>query len=459
MSNIVKSRRNVCKFLVMNSIAIFLFFITVRIRIPAINYDLKTIMIDHVVSLLRMIPKFDDVYGTLIIFIGALMPFVLGTWKKGIVSKIFALINLIAIPITLIWIFKPSFVPQKFFDENMLPFIYYRITLPVATLLPIASLALPFLLNYGLMEFIGVFFNPLMRPVFKTPGKSAVDISASFVGGCAVGVLITNRTYKEGGYTKKEATIIATGFSTVAISFMVIVSKALGGIADKRYLLMNWGMFFLTSILITALVTAITVRLYPLSKKEDVGYMGKKVEKEQPIKINEVIPRAIEEGLTACSKSESFTKCLVNNLKDGLIMLLNVPPVLISIGFIALLLAEYTPVFNVIAYLYYPFALLLGYGKEAYTLARACAISIADMFLPASIVGGASLFTQATMAIVCIAEVIFFTGSIPCLLTSDMEISMKDIIILWIERVILALILASLMVRFVYPLFGIPIFG
>jgi hypothetical protein len=40
-----------------------------------------------------------------------------------------------------------------------------------------------------------------------------------------------------------------------------------------------------------------------------------------------------------------------------------------------------------------------------------------------------------------------------------MEITIKDIIILWVERVILALILASLMVRFLYPLFGIPVFG
>lgn len=458
MSKEVKSRQNVCKFLVMNLIAILLFFITIRIKIPSIGYDVKTIPIDHVVTLLRMIPKFDDIYGPIIVFIGALAPFFTGAWKGNKVSMIFSFVNLLAIPIMLIWIFKPSFVPAKIYDENMLPFIYYRITLPVATLLPIASLALPFLLNYGLMEFIGVFFNPLMRPVFKTPGKSAVDISASFVGGCAVGVLITNRTYKEGGYTKKEATIIATGFSTVAISFMVIVSKALGGIADKRYLLMNWGTFFITSILITAIVTAITVRLYPLAFKDDSGYKGKKVAKEDNVGLKGIVGRAVDEGLTACSKSETFTKCLVTNLKDGVMMLLNVPPALMSIGLIALLLAEYTPIFNVIAFIYYPFTKILGYGEEAFILAKGCAISIADMFLPAGIVANASLFTQMTMAVVCIAEVIFFTGSIPCLLNSDMEISVKDILMLWIERVILSLILASLLVRFIYPIFGIPVF-
>lgn len=203
MSKEVRSGQNVCKFLVMNFIAILLFFITIRIKIPSISYDVKTIPIDHVVTLLRMIPKFDDIYGPIIIFVGALTPFVTKTWNKNKVSMIFSFINLIAIPIMLIWIFKPSFVPAKFYDENMLPFMYYRITLPVATLLPIASLALPFLLNYGLMDFIGVFFNPLMRPVFKTPGKSAVDISASFVGGM-LGGSFNHQQNLQGRWLHKE---------------------------------------------------------------------------------------------------------------------------------------------------------------------------------------------------------------------------------------------------------------
>ena len=38
-------------------------------------------------------------------------------------------------------------------------------------------------------------------------------------------LLITNRVYKEGKYTTKEAAIIATGFSTVSATFMIIIAK------------------------------------------------------------------------------------------------------------------------------------------------------------------------------------------------------------------------------------------
>ena len=63
-----------------------------------------------------------------------------------------------------------------------------------------------------------------MRPLWKTPGRSAID-AVAFVGSYSLALLITNRVYKEGKYTTKEAAIIATGFSTVSATFMIIIAK------------------------------------------------------------------------------------------------------------------------------------------------------------------------------------------------------------------------------------------
>ena len=76
-----------------------------------------------------------------------------------------------------------------------------------------------------------------MKPLFKTPGKSAIDAVASFVGSYSIGLLITNRVYNSGHYSAKEAAIIATGFSTVSATFMVIVAKTLN-------LMDIWNLFF-----------------------------------------------------------------------------------------------------------------------------------------------------------------------------------------------------------------------
>ena len=53
-----------------------------------------------------------------------------------------------------------------------------------------------------------------MRPLFKVPGKAALDASCdSFVSSSSLGVLITNRLWKNNVYTEKEMVAIMTGFS------------------------------------------------------------------------------------------------------------------------------------------------------------------------------------------------------------------------------------------------------
>ena len=82
---------------------------------------------------------------------------------------------------------------------------------------------MPFLLNYGVLEIIGVLLEPLMRPLFKVPGKAALDATASFVSSSSLGVLITNRLWKNNVYTEKEMVAIMPGFSAVSIGFAGLV--------------------------------------------------------------------------------------------------------------------------------------------------------------------------------------------------------------------------------------------
>lgn len=92
------------------------------------------------------------------------------------------------------------------------PFLFNKLAIPVGLVIPIGSAFLAFLASYGLMEFIGVLVDCFMRPVFRTPGRSAVDAVASFVGSYSIALIITNGVYRENRYTAREAAIIATGF-------------------------------------------------------------------------------------------------------------------------------------------------------------------------------------------------------------------------------------------------------
>lgn len=423
------------KFFLMSAIGIFMFFITITIN------GKKSIPIDHIVSVLHSIPNFGKVYAAIIVIVGAILPFVRKTWNKDKVTLVFSIFKVLGIGVIGMALF--GWGPEGFHTPDMLPFVFNKVVIPVTTLVPVGAVFLSFLINYGLMEFIGVFMKPVMRPIWKTPGRSAVDAVASFVGSYSVGLLITNRVYKEGYYSEKEASIIATGFSTVSATFMIVVAKTLG-LMDK------WNLYFWATLIITFLVTAITTRIYPLSKKSDSGYNGMEVVPEPIVEKGKLFSTALDEGVKACAKAPSVLDGIVKNFIDGLNMALNIGPTLMAIGFFGLVLAKYTMVFDLMGYIFLPFTLLLGFGSEAMLMAKGCAISLAEMFLPASIVAGCSPTVQAVTAIVCVSEILFFSASIPCILGTDIKINLKDILIIWLERVLLSLILA---VPVVYLLF------
>lgn len=434
---------NITKFLLLNAVGIFMFFVTIQIG------GSSSIPVDHIVTAIRSVPGFERIYGAAVVTLGAVLPFLRGTWHKDRVTVLFSLLKVLAIPVLLMWLAEVG--PHRWFQEDMLPFIYNKVVVPVTILVPVGAVFLAFLMNYGLMELIGVFMRPVMRPIWKTPGRSAVDAVASFVGSYSVGLLITNRAYKEGFYSTREASIIATGFSTVSATFMVVVARTLGLLED------HWNLYFWSTLIVTFLVTALTARIYPLSRKPDTGYQYMDTVQEPVPERGQVLATALDEGLGACAAAPNILWGIVKNFFDGLCMALSIGPCLMSVGFLGLLLAEYTPVFDIIGYIFVPFTALLGFGAEADLMGKACAVGLAEMFLPAGIVGGASPMAQYVTAIVCVSEVLFFSASIPCILGTDIEISLKDILLIWLERVILSLLLAGLTVRFLFPLLGVPL--
>ena len=59
--------------------------------------------------------------------------------------------------------------------------------------------------------------------LFNLPGRSELDCVASWLGDDSIGVLLTSKQYEEGFYSKREATVIATTFSVVSITFSLVV--------------------------------------------------------------------------------------------------------------------------------------------------------------------------------------------------------------------------------------------
>ena len=423
-------KSDVMKYVFLNFIGIFMFFIPITLQ------NKNTIPLDHIASFITTsFPEIIKIYILVLMGIGAFRPlFVEKNWLKNKTSLFFTIAKLCGFAIGISTFL--SIGPKALFEKDMLPFLFDKLVTPLSVVIPLGGAFIIFLVGFGLLEFMGVLMENVMRPIFKTPGKSSIDAVASFVGSYSIGLLITNKVYTDGKYSLKEAAIIATGFSTVSATFMIVVAKTLG-------LIEIWNFYFWSCILITFLVTAITVRLFPLNKMPNSYYENNKFHDEE-VKAGNIFERAFTSGINSAQRNnESVIVRFLKNYKEGFIITAGILPSIMSIGLLGLVLAKYTPIFDFIGYIYLPFTKMLGF-ENPHLIAKALSTSIAEMFLPAILVTKEGLLARYVVAIVSISEILFFSASIPCILSTDIKIKVTDLIIIWIQRVILSLILATI---------------
>lgn len=428
------SSMDLLKFVLFAAFGIFMFFIPI-----AIGEGSSTIPIDHIVGFLKGIPNFGRIYALIIVILGAILPFVRKTWNKTTTEIVFSMLKLLGIPLVIMAFLNRG--PAFLMRDDVIPFIYNSIVITVTMVVPVGSVFLAFLVNYGLMEFIGVFMQPVMKPIWKTPGRSAIDAVASFVGSYSLALLITDKVYQDGKYNGKEAAIIATGFSTVSATFMIVVARTLG-IMDQ------WLLYFWLTLAITFIVTAITARIYPLSKKPTEYYLNQPGDPEEQV-VGNRFQTALNEGMTAFKNSPTVIESVTDNLKNGINLALSIGPLLMSIGVLGIVIAEYTPVFDVIGYIFYPFTLITRV-PEPLLAAKAVSLSIAEMFLPALLVTESHIITKFLIAIVSVSEILFFSASIPCIMATKIPLTIKEYFIIWIERVVLSILIAAPILHLIF---------
>ncbi len=414
---------SIAKLAIYSLIGIFFFFVPIAVA------GKTTIPLDHIVSWIRD-NQADGaaIYALLMIIAGGIYPFYKGTWRRDHTQVVFSFLKLAGIVVSLMAYFSVG--PAMLFEKDMLPFLFNKLVIPVGLLVPIGAIFLAFLISFGLLELIGVLFQPVMRPLFKTPGKSAIDAVASFVGSYSIGLLITNRVYKSGQYSAKEAAIIATGFSTVSATFMVIVAKTLG-------LMDIWNLFFWSSLIITFIVTAITVRLFPLCSMDDKSSAPEHETLEHPR-----LKQAFIEGLSITDKAPSLVSSTRQSFVEGLLITMSILPSIMSVGLLGLLIAKYTPFFDWAGYLFYPFT-ALAQLPEPLLLAKASATGLAEMFLPALLMAKSAVASKFVAGTVAISSILFFSASIPCILSTEIPLTIRQMLIIWYQRVALTILISA----------------
>lgn len=138
-------------------------------------------------------------------------------------------------------------------------------------------------------------------------------------------------------------------------------------------------------------------------------------------------------------KSKGIQSFFVEGGKNILDMWLGVAPVVMAIGTVALIIAEYTPFFQWIGL---PFIPLLEVMQvpEAAAASETMLIGFTDMFLPSIIASGIeSEMTRFIIASLSVTQLIYLSEVGGLLLGSKVPVNFTDLVIIFLERTMITL--------------------
>lgn len=365
---------------------------------------------------------------------------------KSAVQTTFSVFKIIGFVILIFLVF--NFGPNVLLEYNaglgksIGSFIMDSILIPITISLPCAALFLPFLLDYGLVDFVGVLVRPVMRPMFRLPGRAAVISISAFFGNFSVGHIAINDQYKSGKMTGREAAAIGTSLSTVSVGVLMVLATNTG-------IMEYWNIYFWSAFLVTLLCTLIGVRIFPLCKIPDTYMEGVAPDPELTYKSS-LFKNAWLEAMEVADAAENpFKRIKALEIETALIL----GTVATGTAFFAslgVILNTYTPIFRWVGYIFYPFYWLLRLpAGELVTASTNTAISFLEVTLPTLAVAGDvaawSLRLRYILSVVPVSSIIFLGSFVPCLMATEIPVKFWQMCVIWLERMIMSVFFAGIL--------------
>ena len=262
------------------------------------------------------------------------------------------------------------------------------------------------------------------------------------MGDGTIGVLLTSKQYEEGFYTKREAAVIGTTFSLVSITFSLVVINTvkLGHLFVPFYL----------TVTVASLVAAIIMpKLPPLSLKKDILYDGSTPEASTE-ETTHLIAHGFKNALQKAEKQTFKQSIVIDGFKNVLDMWFGVIPVVMAVGTLALILATYTPLFQILGIPFTPLLNVLGV-PEAAAAAQTLVAGFADMLLPSILASSIeSDMTRFIVASVSVTQLIYLSEVGALLLGSKIPVKFWELFIIFIERTLITLPIISLIAHLIF---------
>ncbi|WP_409967421.1 nucleoside recognition domain-containing protein [Bengtsoniella intestinalis] len=302
-----------------------------------------------------------------------------------------------------------------------------------------ALLLISFLLEFGAVELIGKLLQPIFKPLFKVRGSGAILSIVSWLGVGTTGMVLIDKSFENDQLTQREAVTMSLCFATISFPSMFVYSTGIAGLEIQYF-----SALVITILVAMVISTVILARIPTISKKNHTISVAEENKKQS---WKETFDLAITRAGNGPTIATMFKKACTSMF----CIFIEVFPSIIVIATAVLVLATYTPAFDIIAMPIAPLLTLLGL-PEAQAAAPALIIGISDLILPYII--ASTITSQLTIFVICVVsinQVFCFSEQVVVLLKSKMGVNLVDILVNFILKTIICVPIAY----FLGVLFGL----
>ncbi|WP_129116032.1 YjiH family protein [Halegenticoccus tardaugens] len=309
----------------------------------------------------------------------------------------------------------------------------------IVLVIPLGGVFVNLLAELGGLEFVGTLAQPIMRPLFDLPGRSALDSAASWLGSFSIGYYLTRNVFDRGGYNKRDVFVICTCFATANLG-------TVGAVAAILDLLDVFPVLVLLYLIATLIVAAVLVRVPPLSTVPEEYVAEPDPEPTFTGTPADYLRFAFNEGVRTAREGESIPRAAHNGFVDGTKLTAMILGTVLTIGTCVLALEAYTPFFEYLATPLVPVMTVLGI-PDPQMAATAILAGAGEYFIGATLVVEADLITKVFVVVVTSAQAIFFAASVPMMVDmfDDIPMRFRDLTALLILRTVLLIPIAAVL--------------
>jgi len=307
----------------------------------------------------------------------------------------------------------------------------------------IIGVAIPLLTDFGLMEFLGVLIKKVIRALFTLPGRSSIDLLGSWFSSSAASVIITRDQHERGFYTGREAAAICVNFTLVSLPFTFVVASTID-------LTQYFALFYLVICVTAILLAVIMPRIWPLRgiKDEYLPEVGKQIDEEVPGNTS-LFGQATRLAGERAGKTGP-AQVVKSGLSNWLNIFMDLIPVILAWGTIALIIESQTPVFQWLSWPFGQFLRLLQVeGAMAY--APATIVGFIDMYIPAILLGtDAPIQTRFILGALSIVQIVYMAETGILILKSKIPLHIGHLAVIFVMRTVFALPVIVLLTRLLF---------